>query len=245
MLADVHVVLVRPRWASNLGACARAMKNFGLRRLTLVDSRIGSWADARRLAVRAGDVLDAAATSTSLDAAIDGARWVVGTTDAPLPGMRVSSPRELALAAAATGEAPVLLFGGEQQGLFAEELRRCHAASTIPTAPEQPSLNLAQAVCVYAAELFAAAAGGAPSGSAVAAAAPAATGARAPAGLMLRLEQALARTLAASSWSDADRPGHALAELLQPWWRAGLTEREVRAWLTALGKVAQAKRRPE
>jgi hypothetical protein len=37
---------------------------------------------------------------------------------------------------------------------------------------------------------------------------------------------------------------HAIAELLQPWLRAGLTEDEVRAWLTALGKVVQAPRRP-
>ena len=45
-LDATHVVLVQPRRASNLGAVARAMKNFGMRRLTLVASRIGSWTDA-------------------------------------------------------------------------------------------------------------------------------------------------------------------------------------------------------
>ncbi len=238
VLADVHVVLVRPRWASNLGAVARAMKNFGLHRLTLVDARLGSWADARRLAVRAGDVLDRAAQCTSLADAIAGATWVVGTSAAPLPGMHVLTPREVAQRAHAHG-APTLLFGGEQQGLFPDELRRCHAVSAIPTAPEQPSLNLAQAVCVHAAELFAASAGAEPRRVAVAAAPPA----PAPAALLHRLEHALARLLADSAWSDASRPTSAIAALMQPWWRAGLTEDEVRLWLVALGKAAQAKRR--
>ncbi len=59
-LADAQVVLVRPQGAANLGAVARAMKNFGLRRLALVDSRIGSWVDAHRMAVHAEDVLASA-----------------------------------------------------------------------------------------------------------------------------------------------------------------------------------------
>ena len=35
VLDDVHIVLLRPRWARNLGSVARAMKNFGLRRLAI------------------------------------------------------------------------------------------------------------------------------------------------------------------------------------------------------------------
>lgn len=232
-LADAQVVLVRPQGAANLGAVARAMKNFGLRRLALVDSRIGSWVDAHRMAVHAEDVLASARSCASLDEAVADATWLVATTDAPPPGARVLTPRQLADESLRRG-APTLVFGGEQHGLEPGELLRCHAVATIPVAPQQTSLNLAQAVCVFAAELFAAEAGGVP-------AAPSPL--PAPAELMQRLEAALAGLLQDSAWRDASRPKHAIAELMQPLWRAGLTEAEVRLWLVALGRAAQLPRR--
>lgn len=237
LLDLVHVVLLRPRWASNVGAVARAMKNFGLSRLTLVAPRFASWSDAFRMAVHAGDLLEHAGRADDLAAVVADARWLVGTSDRPPPGVRVLTPRELAAEAAARG-APTLLFGGEIGGLEPAELRRCHAVSTIPVAAAQSSLNLAQAVAIHAAELFAAHGAGT-----VAAAPPAPTVPGAPAALLRRLELALARLLADSAWHDADRSRHALAELLQPFWRAAPTEPEVRAWLVALGKATQRARR--
>lgn len=237
-LAETHVVLVRPQGAANLGAVARAMKNFGLRRLSLVDSRIGSWVDAHRMAVHAADVLAGAASCDSLAAATADATWLVATTDAPPAGARVLTPRQLAEESLQRG-APTLVFGGEQHGLEPGELLRCHAVATIPVAPQQTSLNLAQAVCVFAAELYAAAVTSAPAGRNESARAAAA----APAELMQRLEAALSSLLQESAWRDASRPRHAIAELLQPFWRAGMTEDEVRLWLVALGRAAQLPRR--
>jgi TrmH family RNA methyltransferase len=236
-LAETHVVLVRPQGAANLGAVARALKNFGLSRLTLVDSRIGSLVDAHRMAVHADDVLAGARACASLAEATAGATWLVATTDTPPPGARVLTPRQLVDESLRRG-APTLVFGGEQHGLEPGELLRCHAVATIPVAPQQTSLNLAQAVCVFAAELFA---GWLAAGGAAAGAAPAAV--PAPAELMHRLEAALAALLQDSAWRDASRPKHAIAELLQPLWRAGLTEDEVRLWLVALGRAGQLPRR--
>ncbi|MBM3961161.1 MAG: RNA methyltransferase [Planctomycetes bacterium] len=239
-LAETHVVLVRPQGAANLGAVARALKNFGLSRLTLVDSRIGSLVDAHRMAVHAEDVLAGARACASLAEATTDATWLVATTDAPPPGARVLTPRQFVDESLRRG-APTLVFGGEQHGLEPGELLRCHAVATIPVAPQQTSLNLAQAVCVFAAELFAGwlAAGGAAAGAAP----PAAVPAPAPAELMHRLEATLAALLQDSAWRDASRPKHAIAELLQPLWRAGLTEAEVRLWLVALGRAGQLPRR--
>jgi tRNA/rRNA methyltransferase len=233
LLDDVQVVLLRPRWAANLGAVARAMKNFGLRRLALVDARIGSWADAWRLAVQAGDVLAAATTHDALAPALAGARWVVATSDRPPAGARVLTPRQVAQQAREYGP-PTLVFGGEQNGLFPAELLRAHAVSSIPVAGEQSSLNLAQAACVHFAELFA-----------EHGAAPAAAPVRSPASaaMMQRLELALTELLADSAFHDASRGRHAIAALLQPLWRAALDDTEVRRWLVALGKARQAPRR--
>jgi TrmH family RNA methyltransferase len=235
LLASVHVVLLRTEKAGNLGAVARAMRNFGLSRLTLVDTRVGSLVDAYRMAVHAHDVLDGAARTSDLAAAIGDARWVVGTTNRPPEGMRVLTPREVAEQARERG-APTLLFGGELHGLTQAELLRCHAASTIPVASAQSSVNLAQAVCVYAAELFAAHGAGGDAALPLPAAVPA------DPNLMHRLEQALRHLLQTSAWRDANRPDNAIAELMQPFFRAGLTAGEVRAWLTALNKAAQASR---
>jgi TrmH family RNA methyltransferase len=234
-IETTHVVLWRPRGAANLGAVARAMKNFGLRRLTLVGSRLGSWADAWRMAVQSGDVLEGAAQTDDLDAALAAATWVVGTTNRPLPGQALLTPRQVAEQAAERG-GPTLLFGCEESGLPNHALLRCHAVSCIPVAPEQSSLNLAQAVLVYAAELFAAAAAHDP-GLATAPLPPAAPAA--PAGLLQHLEQALDGALRNSAWADKCRPKDALGELMQPFYRAGMTEAEARAWLLALTRIVR------
>ena len=228
LLARVHVVLLRPRWARNLGSVARAMKNFGLRRLTIVESQIGSWNDAWQMAVHADDVLEAAVQTDDLEATLADAPWVVGTTNNPPKSVQVLTPREVAEEAARRGP-PTLLFGGEINGLDPAELLRCHAVSVVPTAPEQSSLNLAQAVCVYGAELFAACkrpdAGSAP---------------REPAAsteLLQQLERLVEHALNQSQWAKANRPKNAIGQLMQPLYRAGLTESEVHAWMSAMGKI--------
>lgn len=228
MLAGVHVVLLRPRWARNLGSVARAMKNFGLRRLTIVESQIGSWNDAWQMAVHADDVLEAAVQTDDLEATLADAPWVVGTTNNPPKSVQVLTPREVAEEAARRGP-PTLLFGGEINGLDPAELLRCHAVSVVPTAPEQSSLNLAQAVCVYGAELFAACK------RPDAARAP-----REPAAsteLLQQLERLVEHALNQSQWAKANRPKNAIGQLMQPLYRAGLTESEVHAWMSAMGKI--------
>lgn len=228
---DTHVVLLRPRRAINLGGVARAMKNFGLSKLTLVASQIGSWADAWRMAVHADDVLRGARQCDSLDEALGAATWIVGTTNRPRPGQRLLTPREVARESADRG-ALTLLFGDEESGLSNAELLRCHDVATIPTAPEQSSLNLAQAVLVFAHELFAAAA---PPGT-VASAPPVDF---ADDALLRLFERKLSEALTTSAWADANRSHDAIAEMVQPFRRAQPTKSEALAWLTALGKIVQ------
>lgn len=225
---DPHLVLVRPRWANNLGAVARAMQNFGMRRLTLVDSRIGSWTDAWRMAVHAGDILEGAVQVPDLGAAVADATFVVGTSDRAPTGVRVLTPAELASEAARAGSL-TLVFGGEIHGLQPDELLRCHAVVTIPTTDVQSSLNLAQAVCVLTSHLYANLRELPPAGAPT----------PAPVELMQRLELALQHLLDSSAWAHANRPKRAIAELMQPFYRAQLSEDEVRLWLVALNKAAQ------
>jgi len=155
-LANVRIVLLRPRGSGNVGAVARAMKNMGLTNLVLVAPQIPAdgWAEA--MAVHARDVLAAARHTDSLAAAVADCRLVVGTAarSGPFRG-QCSAPRAAAaeILAVAT-EAPVaLVFGPEDHGLSNEDLKVCQRLLTIPTADEYASLNLAQAVLLCAYEL--------------------------------------------------------------------------------------------
>jgi hypothetical protein len=61
--------------------------------------------------------------------------------------------------------------------------------------------------------------------------------------MLARLEALLTATLQDSAWADASRSRHAIAELLQPLYRARLSEAELRAWLIALQRIGQVRRR--
>ncbi|MBS2031265.1 MAG: rRNA methyltransferase [Deltaproteobacteria bacterium] len=223
--------MLRTQLPANLGAAARAMKNFGLSRLTLVAPRTSDLPAARAVAVHAEDIIDRARIVASLADALADARWIVGTTNRPIAGQRQLAPPAFAEEAAARsheGEV-ALLFGDEQSGLSNADLLACHDASTIPTEKEQPSLNLAQAVVVYANALFGHAA----------APPPPEREARATEKSLSEVERALRDLLHASKFPDPDRPGHGVAKLSQTLRRSGLTDAEARLWQAALRQVEQ------
>ncbi|WP_456446751.1 RNA methyltransferase [Oceanithermus sp.] len=156
--ARIRVVLVEPREPRNVGAAARAMKNFGLEELVLVNPERPLDEAAYRLATRgASDVLERARTVATLDEALSGSVYVVATSARAREGYagEVCTPREGApRVRAMTAEGPVaLLFGRENFGLSNEEMDRAHAVWRIPTGG-YASLNLAQAVLLVAYEVF-------------------------------------------------------------------------------------------
>lgn len=242
----VRLVLHRPSSADNLGAAARALKNFGFSRLAVVTSpaweglprgggdgtaREEIMARARRLARRASDVLEAAEFHPDLRGALGAATWTCGTTSRDLPGRPRLSPRQLAAEVAARaghGEVAVV-FGEERRGLSDAELTLCQAVCSIPTSPAYDSMNLAQAVAVVAYELslaFAARAAGIP---------PAAPG---PVGEPARGEPArhatvealwarLSALLSAAGYLNPQNPEAILAEWRHLLGRADPTQREI------------------
>lgn len=156
-----RVVLVRPENAANVGAVARVIMNTGIEGLDLVEPCDWRTLEAWRTAWRAEDVLEQARVFDSLEDALEGAVYVAGF--AGRSGMRVEPITPRAMAAEIEEldrDAPVaLVFGPESKGLTEKELARCQWRVLIPADPQQPSLNLAQAVMVAGYELFVAAAG--------------------------------------------------------------------------------------
>lgn len=147
------VVLVRPRNHDNLVAIAGAMKTFGLTRWIVVSKAAFLDPLLVRARERAGVQLSPERVDT-LKEAIDGFELVVGTTMRALPGRPRFTARELARSCAHSELRWALVFGTETNGLTDQDLRWCNALAYLPTEPEQPSVNLAQALLLFAHELF-------------------------------------------------------------------------------------------
>ena len=155
-LGGVRVVLVRARNPLNIGAAARAMANFGLSDLAVVDPYGPSWREARS-AVGAEELLRRG-RQLSLAEAVADRHLVLGTTSASRRGLQqpmVPLPRlgDFLRERLPSGGRLAVLFGSEKIGLRNEDFQYCHALLNIPTACQAPSMNLAQAVAAVAYEL--------------------------------------------------------------------------------------------
>ena len=151
------IVLVEPQLGENIGMVARAMANFGLSELRLVNPRDG-WPNdkARAAASRADHVIDGVRLFDDLASAVADLNFVYATTARDRYGYKeVRSP----VVAANTlrqrfraGEATGILFGRERTGLTNEEIALADELVTFPVNPAFASLNLAQAVLLMSYE---------------------------------------------------------------------------------------------
>lgn len=156
------VVLVRPQLAENIGAAARAMANGGLFHLRLVAPRDG-WPQEKawRTASGADAILNAASVHGALGEAVADLHHVYATCPRP---RHIIKPVLTARGAAAElrevgarGLRAGVLFGPERAGLDNEDMARADALIRYPLNPGFMSLNVAQAVMVFAYEWWTAA----------------------------------------------------------------------------------------
>lgn len=164
-LARIAVVLVRARNPNNIGAVARAMHDFGLSDLRIVND-FAMPLEGASSAVDASSVLHAAVSYPSVAEAIADCTLVTGTTavgerdlNHPLLALKDAAPRLHAALNQAAADAVqprvAILFGSEKTGLSNDELSHCNWLLTIPMhqheASRHLSMNLGQAVavCLY------------------------------------------------------------------------------------------------
>ncbi len=160
------VDLVEPQLGENIGAAARAMANFGLSELRLVNPLQG-WPNekARVMAAGADRVLDNARVYDRLEAAIGDCNFVLATTarnhDQAKPVVGADTAAAEMAPRIVAGETVALVFGRERAGLTNHEVALADRILTLPVNPAFASLNLAQAVVIVGYEWFKLAEGGA------------------------------------------------------------------------------------
>lgn len=153
------IILVSPQMGENIGAAARAMQNFSLSDLRLVNPRDG-WPNDRAISTASGALehMPEVKTFSSFSEAISDLNFVFATTSRSRDMVKpVFSP----IQAAIESKRRVLqkqkigfVFGAERTGLVNDDLAQCQAILSIKTNPEFHSINLAQSVLLMAYEYF-------------------------------------------------------------------------------------------
>ncbi len=216
----ITIVLVGTQSPGNIGMVCRAMKNMGLTDLRLVNPCQVDHPEALKFAVSARDVLESARIFTSLEEALEECEISVATTRRHGKyRQEISTPEEIAARVNAQQgmHRVALVFGREDSGLTTDEVALCRWQSTIPTADEYGSLNLAQAVLIFCYELF----------KGTGASPPPEPRALADSAAMEALYGQMERTLLRIGFLNPQNPAHLMRTLRRIYSRAELDEREV------------------
>jgi tRNA/rRNA methyltransferase len=237
------IILSEPQLGENIGACARAMANFGLSDLRLVKPRDG-WPNPKAEAMAAGaaGLIASARVFDSVEQAIAPLGLVYASTarDRSM-AKEVLTPAEAAQRlreAAQKGVRSAVLFGNERAGLTNDEVALADCVITIPTDPGFSSLNLGQAALLIGYEWFKAGDTTPPSQIDHGAALPA------PREELIRLFEHLEEELEKSGFlfPPGNRPGM-IRNLRSILHRAQLTDQEVRTLRGVIVALTRGKRR--
>ena len=151
------IVLVEPQLGENIGATARAMLNFGMSELIIVNPRDG-WPNEKAIAMASGAafILEEARLAETTAAALNEFNHVLAMTARPRESLLpVFAPREAAQGMKTRidrGERCAILLGPERAGLTNDDVGRSHGVISIPVNPAFASLNVAQAAVIIAYE---------------------------------------------------------------------------------------------
>lgn len=153
------IILISPQLGENIGAAARAMHNFGLRDLRLVNPRDG-WPnrDAADVARNANLIIENTKIYDSVKEAVSDVNILYATTARPRDMVKtVVTPRKCATSLRQyvnSGEKCAIMFGPERTGMSNDDIILADSIVTVPVSADNTSLNLAQAVSVLCYEWF-------------------------------------------------------------------------------------------
>lgn len=154
----IYVVFVEPESPGNIGFLARAMKNFGLSKLVLINP-CPLKDETYYHAMHAEDLIENLVIYESLEqfSQNEGIDFMVGTTGVAggsynLPRIAVN-PEQMTDSMKVTGKI-ALIFGREGNGLSNQEISQCDLLVNIPTHESYPIMNVSHAATVIFYEIF-------------------------------------------------------------------------------------------
>ena len=154
-LGKIYFILVRPQMGENIGSVARAIKNFNIKYLRIVNPRC-NWPNQKALATSVGakDILKSAKIYNSIEKAIGDLDIIFASTSRIRKvnkkiisildfKKKVEKKRKIGI-----------LFGPEASGLSNDEISYANYLVKIPTNKKFSSLNLSHSVIIFCFELF-------------------------------------------------------------------------------------------
>lgn len=155
---NIIVVFVEPETPGNIGFIARTMKNFGLKKLVLINPcKLDD--EAYLHAMHATDILENSIKFKSLNEMLEevSPNFIIGTTGVPGGSYKIARTplRPEQFAKALNTKAKIaILFGREGNGLTNDEIGECDIIVSIPTSQEYPIMNVSHAAAIIFYEIF-------------------------------------------------------------------------------------------
>ena len=156
---EIHFILIEPAVPENIGASARAMKTMGFYSLRLVNPVNFPNERANWLAHASTDILEKTKIFNSLEEASEDLDFLIGTSakkrSVKYDYYPASKLKDIIQNKGSSIKKLGIVFGREESGLTNSELGSCDLVSYIPLTAPYPSLNLSQAVMLFAYHLSA------------------------------------------------------------------------------------------
>ena len=154
-LNNIYFILVRPQMGENIGSVARAIKNFNIKHLRIVNHRC-NWPNQKALAISVGakDVLKSSKIYNSVEKSVGDLDIVFASTSR----IRKINKETISITnlkkKIKKGRKIGILFGPEASGLSNDEISCADYLVKIPSNKEFSSLNLSHSAIIFCYELF-------------------------------------------------------------------------------------------
>jgi len=154
-LKDSYFILCRPQLGENIGASARALKNFNIPNLRIVNPRC-VWPNqkAKATSVGAKNILQSAKVYKSIEESIGDLDIIFASTSRPRKvNKKIVSITEFTKKIKKNKKIGII-FGPEASGLTNNEVNCADYLVTIPTNKDFTSLNLSHSLILFCFQIF-------------------------------------------------------------------------------------------
>ena len=152
---NIYFILVRPQLGENVGSVARAIKNFNIKNLRIVNPRF-SWPNQKALAtsVGANDILKDTKFFSSVEKSIDDLDIIFASTSRIRKiNKKIISVVEFKNKILKNKKIGIL-FGPEASGLSNDDISYANYLVKIPTNKNFSSLNLSHSAIIFCFQIF-------------------------------------------------------------------------------------------